>query len=289
MIHVLSRRRLLKASIGLIGSMCIPCTGLSQTKSEVIRRLRFTLTFSNQFDHALEEQEFYGYLPADILGKQFLRHIKVSVPHHVEKDLWGHNILRLSFRHFPAYARKLVTLNTEIELKSESSLSPLIGNWLDSERYIESDNLQILDLAAQLKGASDRDTAYAIFDWVRHNLIYAGYIPEDLGALKALQEQRGDCTEYATLVVALARANQIPARMLGGYFTARDSSPRPLDYHNWAELYFEGSWHIVDAQKENWLEPFGQYITFRVYRDKSSNSIGLAHRYQTNGKLQINF
>lgn len=289
MISVLNRRRLLKASLSLAGAMCMPVTVLSQTKSQIVRRLRFTPTFSNQLDHALEKQEFWGYLPADIPGKQYLRHIQVSMPHHIEKDLWGHNILRLSFEHFPAYARKLVTLNTEIALESENIPSLFIGNWLGPERYIESDNQQILDLAVRLKGPSDRDTAFAIFNWVRHNLTYAGYIAEDLGALKALQDQRGDCTEYATLVVALARANQIPARMLGGYFVARDTSPRPRDYHNWAELYFEGSWHTVDAQKENWLEPGSQYIAFRVYRDKASNSIGLAHRYQTRGELQINF
>ena len=118
---------------------------------------------------------------------------------------------------------------------------------------------------------------------------YAGYLADDLGALSALEHRRGDCTEYADLVVALARANGIPARMVGGYVTDRDCGPRPQDYHNWAELYHEGAWRVVDAQKGICLEQGSQYVAFRIYRDAPINAVGLAHRYRLQGELQVTF
>ncbi|MFC5473796.1 transglutaminase-like domain-containing protein [Paraherbaspirillum soli] len=116
---------------------------------------------------------------------------------------------------------------------------------------------------------------------------YAGYIADDLWALWALLQRSGDCTEYAYLAVALARANGIPARMVGGYVTDRNIAPRAEEYHNWAELYVDGAWRLLDAQKENWLAPVQQYIAFRFYRDSVINPVGLAHRFNVSGEMQV--
>jgi hypothetical protein len=89
--------------------------------------------------------------------------------------------------------------------------------------------------------------------------------------------------------VALAPANGIPARMVGGYVTDRDAAPQPQDYHNWAQLYLGGAWRTVDAQKENWLSSSAQYIVFRVYRDVPTNLVGPAHRYRIEGDLKVAF
>jgi transglutaminase-like putative cysteine protease len=265
---------------------------ISQASEPLIRRrLRFTFVFSNPLSRALERQIFWCYLPVQTTAVQRLCDVQTSAPHRLLDDAQGHTIFELSFDHFPALAQKIVTVTSEVELAAQSRLQDLAQTrpWLGAERFIESDEPRLRALASTLRRSNQRDTVHAIYEWVQLNLIYAGYIPEDLGALQAFLQRRGDCTEYADLVVALARANGIPARMIGGYVTDHDLAPRPQDYHNWAEVYLEGAWRLVDAQKGNWWEPINQYVAFRIYRDAAINPIGSAHRYRLQGDLQVTF
>lgn len=253
------------------------------------RRIRFTLTFINPLDRPLGTQRFWCYLPASSLPTQRLHDVQVSVPHRLHDDAWGHRVLELSFEGFPALAQKVVTVTTDVELNPAATHPPLrqAREWLAPERFIESEDPRIRGLASELKRATASATVRAAYDWVVENLSYAGYLAEDLGAVHALLERRGDCTEYANLVVALSRANAIPARMVGGYVIDRDFAPRPQDYHNWAEVYLDGAWRVVDAQKRTWFASPGEYVAFRIYRDQPSNPVGSAHRYRIQGDLRV--
>lgn len=263
----------------------------------VSRRLRFTLTFTNPLDRPLQGQSFWCYLPANLAQAQRLREVQVSMAHSVQSDVHGHRILALSFDRFAPLAQKIVTVTAEVELAPEpeedapsaAQTLPGRGAWLSAERYIELDAPEIRALAAQLRRETDLASARAIYEWVRDNLHYAGYLADDFGALHALFNRRGDCTEYADLVVALARAVGIPARMVGGYVTDRDAAPKPQDYHNWAQLYLGGAWHTVDSQKENWLASSARYVVFRIYRDSPTNSVGTAHRFRIEGDVTVLF
>lgn len=255
------------------------------------RRLRFTITFSNPTNRKLDKQQFWCYLPANATYTQRLIGVEVSMAHQITSDVFGHSILELTFDEFPAFSQKIVSVTTEVEYKTKATTQqPLdFKAWLMPERFIESDDVNIKSLASTLRKSTKRDTAYAIFEWVRDNINYAGYIPEDLGAVQALQHRRGDCTEYADLVVALARACGLASRMIGGYVAEHDMAPRPQDYHNWAEIYLDDSWRLVDSQKGNWLESISQYIVFRIYRDAPTNLVEHAHRYRLKGDLQVTF
>jgi len=281
------KRCILVPYIGFVGLSSMALAA----ESTVQRRLRFTLTFKNPLDRALNSQKFWCYLPASVTPSQELRGVNVSMPHQVREDLLGHRILELEFDHFSALAQKVVTVTVDVELEQKPRPQPLEStqSWLQPERFMESDNSAIKALAAQLNQTKPRDTVHSIYEWVRHNLVYAGYIAEDLGALYAVTHRQGDCTEYADLVVALARAGNIPARMVGGYVVDRDSTPRPQDYHNWAEVYLEGTWSLVDAQKGVLFNPADQYVTFRIYRDNPTNDVGLAHRYRVLGDFLVTF
>jgi transglutaminase-like putative cysteine protease len=60
-------------------------------------------------------------------------------------------------------------------------------------------------------------------------------------AAKVLESRRGDCNEFTTLYVALARAAGLPARTVAGliYLNGR------FYYHAWPEVYLAG-WVAVD-------------------------------------------
>lgn len=256
-----------------------------------LRRLRFTLVFTNQTPFSLLNQIFWCYLPANTLHTQKVISVDVSMQFQIHTDILEQKILELRFSEFSPYSKKIVTFTATVECFDKLHKIQLehIENWLVPERFIEVENQRIKDLSIKLKKSNQAETAYAIFEWVRNNIEYAGYIPEDLGALQALNTLRGDCTEYASLVVALARANHLPARMIGGYVIENDSSPRPEDYHNWAEIYFDGTWQLVDSQKNTWLRSNKEYIIFRVHSNKITNPIGNNHRYFLKGEVKVSF
>lgn len=263
-----------------------------------VRQVRFALEIRNPFGHVLHQQRLWCYLPANAVGGQWLREVQVSMAHRVVSDALGHQILCLEMDGVPPHARRRVSITSRVEVdgshealasapaSASASAPQAAAAWLGPERFIESDAPEVLQLARQLRRASALDSARAIHDWVLGHLHYAGYIAEDLGALHALRMRSGDCTEYANLVVALARAMDIPARMVGGYLAEHDMVLKPQDYHNWAEVQLDGQWLIVDTQKGHWLPPRAGYITFRIYRDVATNPVGLAHRFHVDGDLQ---
>jgi len=258
--------------------------------STVRRQLRFTMSLSNPSSEELRDQSVWIYVPAGETPTQRLTGLQVSAAHEVLSDTLGHRIVKLRLASLPALATRVVTIAAEVALREVpvQTVQPKSPTpWLEPERHIETMDPDIRSLAVELRCPSERETSRAIYDWVRGNLHYAGFVADDLGALYALKERRGDCTEYAYLAVALARANNIPARMVGGYVTDRSMAPRAEEYHNWAEFFFEGAWRLVDAQKESWLSPAQQYIAFRFYRDKQINPVGLAHRFRVEGLVQV--
>lgn len=263
----------------------------AQLESNAVRRLRSTIQFQNPFNRALDAQAFWCYLPMGIDSLQRLRAVDVSMPYRVTEDAYGHHVLELEFGQVAPLEQKVVTVLATVDIapQVQAAALPHASAWLEPERFIESNDARLRELAMTLRRASDLDTARAIYDWTATHVEYAGYLPDDLGALYAFLHGRGDCTEYADLVVALARANQLPARMVEGYVTERDAEVRSVDYHNWAEVFIDGAWRIVDAQKRNWLAARSGYVAYRVYRDAASNPVGQAHRYRLKGNLQVRF
>ncbi|MEW9797717.1 transglutaminase-like domain-containing protein [Alteromonas sp. CYL-A6] len=60
-------------------------------------------------------------------------------------------------------------------------------------------------------------------------------------------QRSGDCTEYAVLTSALARALGLPARVILGTVII-DSGDGVLAFgHAWSEVQFDGQWHITDS------------------------------------------
>ena len=81
-------------------------------------------------------------------------------------------------------------------------------------------------------------------DWIESRFTYvAGASDAETGALDSFVERRGVCRDYAHVMIALARAAHIPARMASVYALR----VAPQDFHAVAEVYLDGDWHMVDA------------------------------------------
>ena len=127
--------------------------------------------------------------------------------------------------------------------------------YVEPEELIESNNSRIISLAYNLTNNVDdwHEKALRIYDFVYHHIHYEKQ-EEERGALWALENGAGDCSEYSYLFVALCRAAEIPARIQAGFAFHRASETLE-DGHMWAEYYLENygwipvdvPWRLLDA------------------------------------------
>lgn len=104
---------------------------------------------------------------------------------------------------------------------------PEMAPYLRPTAIIDSDSEHLLETAARvIEGARDqRDAVKRIFHYVRDDILY-GRIPLETKASDVIRKKRGNCTNKSVLLVAMARASGIPARM--HYFNITGETIKPL-------------------------------------------------------------
>ena len=118
--------------------------------------------------------------------------------------------------------------------------------WLRADGEIQSDALEMSDT---VDGCVDRDlpareVGERLNRWV-HEHVEPTLFQDAPTALDVLQSRAGDCTEHATLFVALARAAGLPARRVTGLVYVDGEDP-VFALHAWAEFHDGDRWIQVD-------------------------------------------
>ncbi|UYV38063.1 transglutaminase family protein [Rhodobacteraceae bacterium D3-12] len=115
--------------------------------------------------------------------------------------------------------------------------------YLMPSRYCPSDELQ--NFVAAEFGSSEGGARIAeMRDWIFESFKYVpGSSNAQTTALDTFVQRQGVCRDYAHVMIALSRASAIPARFASVY------APyvTPQDFHAVAEVYLDGTWHLVDA------------------------------------------
>jgi len=155
----------------------------------------------------------------------------------------------------------------------------------DLYKYLQADRLvtispKIKEMAKEITQAKTTtiDKARAIYDYVFKNVSYDKTIPgwgngdtERVCLLKA-----GNCTDFHSLFISLARASGIPAKFVMGVPLSNDKKEGEiLGYHCWAEFYDEQlGWVPVDIS-EAWKNKskYGYYFG-AIGADRLEISIG---------------
>jgi transglutaminase-like putative cysteine protease len=147
-----------------------------------------------------------------------------------------------------------VEIQTKVRVNDVTfDLGPCEGElpdfFTEPDLHIEANNPQIIALSRQLSAGKNTacERVRAFYDYIGDNLLYS-YNGASWGAQAALGEMGADCTEYASLLVALSRAAGIPARYLEGLYDnggRQDALARRE--HAWVEVYLPGSgWTPLD-------------------------------------------
>lgn len=122
-------------------------------------------------------------------------------------------------------------------------LPPEAVPYLMPSRYCPSDQFATL-VHDEFGGLEGGAKIAAMRDWIAGHLSYVpGASDASTTAVDTFIARQGVCRDYAHLMIALARAADIPARIASVYAPGAE----PPDFHAVAEVYLGGEWHIVDA------------------------------------------
>jgi len=257
------------------------------------RQVRYGFTLQNTTNRLLETAEFWAYAPVKQTSTQRCVNIEASHPYQLTVDDLGNQVLHFTFHNLPPYATKVLSIKADLLVSDTPNQTTIVDfqNYLQAEKYCESDDPEIAQLAETLKAPESLKTAENTFRWVASNVKYTGYSGDPRGALRTLRSKEGDCTEFMYLFTASCRANDIPARGIGGYVCSKNTVLKPSDYHNWAEFYEGGAWRIADPQKEIFKQNQSRYIAMRIISESATNPMGEFSRFRFEGdglKVKMN-
>lgn len=241
------------------------------------RTIRYGFTIQNPTSHPLKEAGFWVYIPYHQTSTQKRLNIKTSHPYEVKHDDQGNERLTFTMM-LPPHGSKEVWIESTLAMSDvPNRFSPkAVALSAGSPTFVEASAPEIIEQAEKLHQEDAEQASWAIYDWVRQHITYSGYLKDDRGAVYALKNAQGDCTEYAYLTATLGQVQSIPVRVMAGFVMPQNGILVPTEYHNWAEFNLDNAWRLVDAQKEVYLENPSRYISMRivgdVVRNKNDNS-----------------
>jgi transglutaminase-like putative cysteine protease len=267
----------------------------SQTQSTVqpakVREVEFIyhtdLTGMNPKAHSVEA---WIPLPRDDQFQQ-VSGVKFDSPAQVEvinQPAGGNRIAHLSAAVPPSGAIP-VTVRFKVRRVEESAdlaeaqaripepTGGVFAGYLGPDRLVPIDG-QIKVVSAKVgdPDGSSYEQARAIYDYVIANMIYdksgQGWGRGD--AIYACDVKKGNCTDFHSLFIAIARSRGIPARFTIGFPLGAQSAGKVPGYHCWAEFYAGGQWVPVDAS-EAWKHPeLRQYYFGHLDADRVAFTMG---------------
>ncbi len=192
----------------------------------------------------------------------------------LEDPEYGNKILHLSFDKPPAQPFNL-QIRYEVQVhgekrtyeelkKQEFSDETLKEGQENFKLYLTSQSLLVINdrvrkIAWEVtkNKKNDLEKAKAIYDYVIDHMVYdkSGKGWGQGSTVYACEYGRGNCTDFHSLFISLARAIGIPARFKIGAQVPDDKKEGTIGYHCWAEFFLpKKGWIPVDTS-EAWKHP----------------------------------
>lgn len=123
-----------------------------------------------------------------------------------------------------------------------ASLSGEVTPYLMPSRYCHPETF-LCFIPKQFGAHSGGALIAEMADWIAANFTYDnGASTASTTATDSFHARAGVCRDYAHVLIAMARAVGIPARMASVYA----ATVTPPDFHAVAEVYLDGAWHLID-------------------------------------------
>ncbi len=213
------------------------------------------VTLVNEGSGQPEKQNIWIALIRSISPYQSVSSMQVS-PNDYELvvDEYGNHYAEFDFSGQPAGTTRTVKIDyrvavNELAYDLSTCQGELVNEFIQPELHIEADNPQIVALAGKLlQGKSTVcQQVRSFYDYIDDTLVYTSN-RQNWGAQAAMGPMGADCTEYTDLLVALSRANGIPARYYEGllYLDQGTDSSAKIE-HAWPDVYLPSvGWTAID-------------------------------------------
>ncbi|HET9487229.1 MAG TPA: transglutaminase domain-containing protein [Chryseosolibacter sp.] len=191
---------------------------------------------------------------------QKVKVISIDVPgkqRTLEEKQYGNTILYVELG--PEHSGETVEIRYEVERREKS---PFVAQELVSDQYLKPNLLmpvggRFKKIAADAIGEKRRDSklmqARALYDYVIDTMRYMKHGNYGRGdAEYACDTRTGNCSEFHSFFISLARSAGIPSRFAIGASIPSDRNDGGIDgYHCWAEFYADGKWWPIDISEGN--------------------------------------
>ncbi len=228
----------------------------------------FELTYEVHLDSipssAKELRIWIPLAASDDRQKISKRIINVPVPYRVTREKEnGNDVLYLDLRN-PLPASLDLAVEYEVDVRGQRvllkaarpgslSMSRRMGFYLKPSRFMVIDD-RIRSLARSVTdgAVTPAQKAERIYNYVIERMSYDKEIPGwgKGDTLRACEVGAGNCTDFHSLFISLARASGIPAQFQIGLPLPDKQEGEIPGYHCWALFYLEGvGWVPVDASE----------------------------------------
>ncbi len=218
-------------------------------------RVHQQVTLDNQGPGQPEKQNIWVALIRDFPPYQTVQSMQVSPKVYTPvTDEYGNQYAEFDFSGQPAGATQTVHIDYQVTVNEigydlSGCQGELSSQFTQPELHIESANPQITALAKELSQGqgSACQQARAFYDYIGDHLTYTPN-GRNWGAQAALGPMGADCTEYASLLAALSRAQGIPARYFEGLlYLDQIADPQATTEHAWTDVYMPAAgWVALD-------------------------------------------
>ena len=132
-----------------------------------------------------------------------------------------------------------------VRLAPYPALPPTERSGLESSFVIDFEDDAVKVWVAE-RASDTRPSIEQLVAWTRSAIEPAGDRRFDRASV-ILETGRGDCTEFAVLLAAIARSFGYPARVAVGIVIADSGDSLQAFGHAWTELHSSTGWQLVDA------------------------------------------
>ena len=183
----------------------------------------------------------------------------------VQDPDYGNSVFYLEL--LPEYSNQMIAINYKVDRREKSAYEE---KDTDLVKYLEASSLMPVGdrfetIASEVINEKQADTpltkARALYDYIIDNMRYAKQGVYGTGdANYACDSKSGNCTEFHSFFISLARSAGIPSRFAVGAAIPSERNDGDVDgYHCWAEFYAEGKWWPVDISEANKYTPLATY------------------------------
>jgi transglutaminase-like putative cysteine protease len=239
------------------------------------RVVYWQLGVENTSSKPLRDIEIHSFAPVRLSWQQKRLSLEANVPLIEADETPGKGAVRANVALIPPFGRRDIRFQATMAMADDHRNAHMQNPNASSYRQASAaeQNAGIAELARQLERATAMETTRSIYDWLVSEIRYSGYDPVERGAIAAFEQREGDCSEFASLGVALAGALGMQARKVNGFVVHEDGRLGPFDFHAWAEIRVDDRWVILDAQERQFDPGPSAYLATSFgseYRDGQS-------------------